>query len=45
MTSVVSLGTASMTDMDEVLETILARSVAAVRRVGFADWLEALTRS
>jgi len=39
MTSVVSLGTASMTDMDEVLQTILARSVAAVRRVGFADWL------
>jgi len=39
MTSVVSLGTASMTDMDEVLQTILSRSVAAVRRVGFADWL------
>jgi hypothetical protein len=45
MTSVVSLGTASMTDMDEVLQTILARSVAAVRRVGFADWLGELTRS
>ncbi len=40
MTSVVSLGTASMTDMDEVLQTILSRSVAAVRRVGFADWLD-----
>ena len=40
MTSVVSLGTASMTDMDEVLRTILGRSVAAVRRVGFADWLD-----
>ena len=45
MTSVVSLGTASMTDMDEVLQTILSRSVAAVRRVGFADWLGELTRS
>jgi hypothetical protein len=45
MTSVVSLGTASMTDMDEVLETILARSVAAVRRLGFDDWLSELTRS
>jgi hypothetical protein len=44
MTSVVSLGTASMTDMDEVLQTILARSVAAVRRVGFANWLGELTR-
>ena len=44
MTSVVSLGTASMTDMDEVLETILARSVAAIRRVGFGDWLTELTR-
>jgi len=44
MTSVVSLGTASMTDMEEVLETILARSVAAVRRVRFADWLSELTR-
>jgi hypothetical protein len=43
MTSVVSLGTASMTDMDEVLQTILSRSVAAVRRVGFADWLDALS--
>ena len=35
MTSVVSLGTASMTDMDEVLQTILARSVAAMRIVAF----------
>jgi hypothetical protein len=45
MTSVVSLGTASMTDMDEVLQTILSRSVAAVRRLGFDDWLSELTRS
>lgn len=39
MTSVVSIGTASMTDMDDVLRVILARSVAAVRRVGFGAWL------
>jgi hypothetical protein len=31
-----------MTDMDEVLRVILKRSVAAVRRVGFADWLSEL---
>jgi hypothetical protein len=30
--------------MDEVLETILARSVTAIRRVGFGDWLTELTR-
>jgi len=42
MTSVVSLGTASMTDMDEVLEVILARSVAAIRRTDFAGWLDSL---
>jgi hypothetical protein len=39
MTAVVSLGLGTMTDMDEVLQVILKRSVAAVRRVGFADWL------
>jgi hypothetical protein len=39
MTSVVSLGLGTMTDMDEVLHVILKRSVAAVRRVGFAEWL------
>jgi aminoglycoside phosphotransferase (APT) family kinase protein len=44
MTSVVSLGLGTMTDMDEVLETILARSVTAIRRVGFGDWLTELTR-
>jgi len=45
MTSVVSLGLGTMTDMDEVLQVILARSVAAVRRVGLDDWLAELTRS
>ena len=39
MTSVVSLGTGSMTDMDEVLAVVLERSVAAIRRTGFAEWL------
>jgi hypothetical protein len=31
-----------MTDMDEVLEVILARSVAAIRRTDFAGWLDSL---
>jgi hypothetical protein len=42
MTSVVSLGLGTMTDMDDVLEVILARSVAAIRRTDFAGWLETL---
>jgi hypothetical protein len=42
MTSVVSLGLGTMTDMDEVLEVILARSVAAIQRTDFAGWLETL---
>jgi len=42
MTSVVSLGLGTMTDMDEVLEVILARSVAAIRRTDFAGWLDSL---
>ena len=29
-----------MTDMDEVLAVILERSVAAIRRTGFGDWLD-----
>lgn len=40
MTSVVSLGLGAMTDMDEVLAVILERSVAAIRRTEFADWLD-----
>jgi hypothetical protein len=39
MTSVVSLGLGTMTDMDEVLTAILDRSVAAIRRTRFAEWL------
>jgi hypothetical protein len=40
MTAVVSLGLGTMTEMDEVLTVILERSVAAIRRVRFADWLD-----
>ncbi|MFW2389738.1 MAG: phosphotransferase [Polyangiales bacterium] len=40
MTSVVSLGLGTMTDMDEVLAVILQRSVAAIRRTNFAGWLD-----
>ncbi|MBW2273716.1 MAG: phosphotransferase [Deltaproteobacteria bacterium] len=40
MTIIVSLGTSTMIDMDEVMLEILARSNAAIRRLGFADWLE-----
>jgi hypothetical protein len=40
LTSVVSLGLGTMTDMDEVLAVILERSVAAIRRTGFGDWLD-----
>ncbi len=40
LTSVVSLGTGSMTDMDDVLAVVLERSVAAIRRTRFADWLD-----
>jgi hypothetical protein len=45
MTAVVSLGLGTMTDMDEVLEVILARSVAAIRRTNFAGWLESTVTS
>jgi hypothetical protein len=40
LTSVVSLGTGSMTDMDDVLAVVLERSVAVIRRTTFADWLD-----
>ncbi len=41
MTAVVSLGLGSFTDSDAVVRAMLERSVAAVRRVDFAGWLEA----
>ncbi len=40
MTSVVSLGLGSFTDSDAVIDAMLERSVAAVRRLRFADWLD-----
>ena len=40
MTSVVSLGLGTMTDMDEVRTVILERSVAAIRRTNLAEWLD-----
>ena len=39
MTSVVSIGLGTMTDMDEVLRVLLGRSVAAIRPTNFAAWL------
>ena len=39
MTSVVSIGLSTMTDMDDVLTVLLRRSVAAIQRTEFADWL------
>jgi aminoglycoside/choline kinase family phosphotransferase len=42
MVAVVSLGLGSLTERDETVRTILARSVAAIDRLDFADWLERL---
>lgn len=39
---VVSLGLGSMTEREETVRTLLRRSVAAVDRLGFGDWLAAL---
>ncbi len=46
MTAVVSLGLGSFTDSDAVIDAMLERSVAAVRRLRFAEWLdEAIDRA
>ena len=42
MVAVVSLGLGSLTERDETVRTILRRSVAAIDRLGFADWLDRL---
>jgi len=42
MTAVVSLGLGSFTDSDAVVRTMLERSVAAIRRLDFAGWLDAV---
>lgn len=39
MVAVVSLGLGSLTERDETVRTVLRRSLAAVDRLGFGDWL------
>jgi hypothetical protein len=41
MTAVVSLGLGSFTDSEDVMRAMLARSVAALHRLRFAEWLDA----
>jgi hypothetical protein len=38
---VVSLGLGSFTDSEDVMRAMLARSVAALHRLRFAEWLDA----
>jgi hypothetical protein len=42
MVAVVSIGLGSLTERDETVRTVLRRSVAAIDRLGFADWLARL---
>jgi hypothetical protein len=42
MVAVTSIGLGSLTERDATLRTVLRRSVAAIDRLGFADWLEGL---
>jgi hypothetical protein len=42
MVAVVSIGLGSLTERDETVRTILERSVAAIDRLDFGEWLEAL---
>ncbi len=42
MVAVVSIGLGSLTERDETVRTVLRRSVAAIDRLGFGDWLEGL---
>jgi hypothetical protein len=42
MVAVVSLGLGSLTEREETVRTVLRRSVAAVDRLGFGDWLDRL---
>ncbi|MDJ0852177.1 MAG: hypothetical protein QNK04_27725 [Myxococcota bacterium] len=39
MVAVVSLGLGSLTERNETVRTVLRRSVAAIERLGFGDWL------
>jgi hypothetical protein len=40
MTSVVSMGLGAFTDSDDVIRAMLERSLAAVRRLRFDQWLD-----
>lgn len=40
--AMVSLGLGSLTEREETVRTVLRRSVAAIERLAFADWLDAL---
>jgi hypothetical protein len=40
--ALVSLGLGSLTEREETVRTVLERSVAAIERLGFADWLAGL---
>jgi hypothetical protein len=42
MTIVVSLGLGALTEKDALMKEILSRSIAAIRRLRFAEWLDAL---
>jgi hypothetical protein len=42
MVAVVSIGLGSLTERDDTVRTILRRSVAAIDRLGFGDWLARL---
>ena len=42
MVAVVSIGLRSLTERDETIRTVLRRSVAAIDRLGFGDWLAGL---
>ena len=42
MVAVTSIGLGSLTERDDTLRTVLRRSVAAIERLGFGDWLDSL---
>ena len=42
MVAVVSIGLGSLTERDDTVRTVLRRSVAAIDRLDFADWLAKL---
>jgi hypothetical protein len=42
MVAVVSIGLGSLTERDETVRSVLRRSVAAIDRLGFREWLEAI---